>query len=54
MRTMGSLLLFKEGFLGRWSGRLLQTERDLSPVQTFIDFRWARISFQMVLVFPRM
>lgn len=54
MRTMGSLLLFKEVFLGHWSRRLLQTERDLSPAQTLIDFSWARVSFQMVLLFPRM
>lgn len=54
MRTMGSLLLFKEVFLGHCSRRLLQTERDLSPVQPSIAFSWARVSFQMVLVFPRM
>lgn len=58
MKTMGSLLLFKEVFLGHWNRCLLQTERDPSPVQTrgetFNDFSWARISFQMVLFFPRM
>lgn len=58
MKTMGRLLLFKEVFLGHQNRRLLQTERDPSPVQTrdetFIDFSWAGISFQMVLVFPRM
>lgn len=52
---MGSLLLFKEVFLGHRNRRLLQTERDPSPVQsrgeTFIVFSWAGISFQMVLVF---
>lgn len=54
MKTMGSLLLFKEVFLGQRNRHVLLAERDLGPVQTrgrtFIDFSWARISFQMVLV----
>lgn len=63
MKTMGSLLLFKEVFLGQRNRHVLLAERDLGPVQThgrtFIDFSWVRISFQMVLVlllffFPRM
>ena len=56
MKTMGRLLLFKEVFLGHRNSCLLQSERDPSPLQTcgetFIDFSWDRISFQVVLVFP--
>lgn len=55
MKTMGSLLLFKEVFLGHQNR--LQPERDPSPVEspgeTFIDFSRARILFQMVLVFAQ-
>lgn len=58
MKTTGRLLLFKEVFLGHQNSRLLQTERDPSPVQTYdetsIDYSWARISVQMVLVLARM